>query len=62
MWRITFLNLNNDEIGHKGGFASDKEADDWAVKQEQDGKIIALKLLVWSEMLQSFRPVYEYTK
>gem|GEM_PF-3366438 len=56
------MNLNNDELGQKGGFASDKDANDWAMKQEREGKIIALKLLVWSEMLQSFRPVYEYVK
>lgn len=60
MQRISFLNLDNDELGQKGGFASDKQANDWAMEQEKEGKIIALKLLVWSEMLQSFRPVYEY--
>lgn len=62
MWRISFLNLDNEEIGQKGGFASGAEADEWAMREERDGKIIALKLLVWSEMLQSFRTVYEYVK
>ena len=62
MWRISYLNLNNDNVEQKGGFSNDKAADDWAMEQEHAGKIIALKLLVWSEMLQSYRSVYEYTK
>lgn len=62
MWRISYLDLSNDTIGQKGGFASDKAADDWAMEQENNGKIIALKILVWSEMLQSYRSVYEYAK
>lgn len=58
MWRISYLNLKNDEIETKGGFASDKQADDWVTNQAEN--IIPLKLLVWSEMLQSFRSVYSY--
>lgn len=62
MWRISYLNLNNDEIEQKGGFNNDKEAIEWAEEQEKEKKIIALKLLVWSEYLQSFRVVLEFTK
>lgn len=62
MWRISYLNLNNDSVEQKGGFVSDKETDDWAREQEDSGKIIALKFLVWSEMFQIFRPVFEYAK
>ena len=62
MWRISYLDLKNDTVGQKGGFASDKAADDWAMEQETTRNIIALKLLVWSEMLQSYRTVYEYAK
>lgn len=32
MWRISFLNLDNDELSQKGVFASDKDADDWAME------------------------------
>lgn len=62
MWRISYLNLKNDTVEQKGDFASDKAANDWAMEQEEDRNIIALKLLVWSEMLQCFRSVYDYTK
>ena len=59
MWRISYLNLNNDEVEQKGGFNSDKEAIEW---MENNKDIIALKLLVWSEYLQSYRVVEEFTK
>lgn len=36
MWRISYLNLKNDDIEQKGGLASDKEADDWAMEQERN--------------------------
>ena len=62
MWRISYLNLNNDEVEQKGGFNSDKEAIEWMEKQEEEQKIVALKLLVWSEYLQSYRVVEEFTK
>lgn len=62
MWRISYLDLSNDEIGLKGGFNSDKEAIEWSEKQENERKIIALKLLVWSEYLQCFREVLTFTK
>lgn len=48
MWRISYLNLLNDEVEQKGGFKSDKDAIEWADKQESEQNIIALKLLVWS--------------
>lgn len=59
MWRISYLNLNNDEVEQKGGFNSDKEAIEW---MENNKDIVALKLLVWSEYLQSYRVVEEFTK
>ena len=62
MWRISYLNLKNDNVEQKGGFSSDKAADDWAMQQEKSGNIIALNLLVWSEMLQSYRTVCEYAR
>lgn len=62
MWRISYLNLSNDEVEQKGGFNSDKEAIEWMEKQEEEQKIVALKLLVWSEYLQSYRVVEEFTK
>lgn len=62
MWRISYLNLSNDEVEQKGGFNSDKEAIEWMEKQEEEQKIVALKLLVWSEYLQSYRVIEEFTK
>ena len=62
MWRISYLNLNNDEVEQKGGFNSDKEVIEWVDKQEDSKNIIALKLLVWSEYLQSYREVLDFTK
>lgn len=62
MWRISYLNLSNDEVGQKGGFNSDKEAIEWVDKQEDSKNIVALKLLVWSEYLQSYREVLDFTK
>lgn len=62
MWRISYLDLSNDETGQKGGFTSDKDAMEWAEKQEKEGRIVALKLLVWSELLQCCRTVQDLTK
>ena len=59
MWRISYLNLNNDKVEQKGGFNSDKEAIAWMENQEAEGNIVALKLLVWSEYLQSYRTVVD---
>ena len=53
------MNLKNDKVEQKGGFNSDKEAIEWMEKQEAEGNIVALKLLVWSEYLQSYRTVVE---
>ena len=38
MWRISYLNLNNDEVEQKGGFNSDKEVIEW---MENNKDIIA---------------------
>lgn len=62
MWRVSYLDLNSGRIEQKGGFNSDKEAIDWVKTQEEEQKIIAFKLLIWSEYLQSYRVVEEFTK
>lgn len=54
--------LKKDEVEQKGGFNSDKEAIEWMEKQENNKEIVALKLLVWSEYLQSYREVLDFTK
>ena len=60
MWSISYMDLEDDEIKSKGGFKSDKEAIEWMDKQENEKKIIALKLLVWSEYLQCCRTVLDF--
>lgn len=62
MWRISYLNLKSDQVEQKGGFKNDKEAIEWMEKQENNKEITALKLLVWSEYLQSYREVSDFTK
>lgn len=57
MWRISYLNLENDKIEQAGGFKDDKGAMKWMNTEEQKGNIIGLKLLVWSEYLDSYRCV-----
>lgn len=61
MWMISYLNLNNDKVAQKGGFSNDKQAIEWAKEQENNKQIIALKLLVWSEQLQCYREVVNFT-
>lgn len=58
MWKVSYMDLEDDEIKLKGGFKSDKEADEWI----RSNNIIPLKLLVWSELLQCYRTVEEYNK
>lgn len=36
MWRISYLNLNNDKVEQKGGFNSDKEAIEKVLLLEED--------------------------
>lgn len=55
MFRVIYLG-ENGRISHKGGFASDKAANDW-IKQNH---ITAVKLTVWSEDIQCFRTLYNY--
>lgn len=62
MWSVSYLDLSNDEVGSKSGFANDKQAIEWMEEQERAGKIIALKLLVWSEYIQCCREVLDFTK
>lgn len=58
MWKVSYMDLEDDGIKSKGGFKSDKEADEWI----RNNNIIPLKLLVWSELLQCYRTVEEYNK
>ena len=58
MWRISYLDLKDDELKQKGGFDSDKAAIEWADSHKED--IVPLKLLVWSEYLGSYRTVLEF--
>ena len=55
MFRAVYLD-NNYGISHKGGFKSDKEANEW-IKEKN---ITAIKLLVWSEDIQCFKTLYNY--
>ena len=50
MFRIVYID-KDDNICHKGGFASDREAYTWLNTQNN---ITPLRLLVWSEQLQCF--------
>lgn len=59
MWKVSYIDLTDDEIKVKGGFQTDKEVDEW-IRNNND--IIPLKLLVWSELLQCCRTVEEYNK
>ena len=54
-FRVVYLDENG--YGHKGGFKSDKEANDWARSQTQATPI---RLLVWSEEIQCFRKLYDF--
>lgn len=52
MFRISYIDNKTDTIQHKGGFTSDKAAYEWLEKQSD---ITPLKLLVWSEYIQSYK-------
>lgn len=57
MFKVSYLDKNgNAQI--KGGFQSDKAANDWI--KEQGDQITAMRLLVWSEQLQSCRAVENF--
>lgn len=60
MWKISYMEGNNIKL--KGGFKSDKEANDWINSKNKDCDFVPLKLLVWSELLQCYRTVEEYDK
>lgn len=57
MFKISYLD-ENGKAQIKGGFQSDKVANDWI--KEQGDKITAMRLLIWSEQLQCCRSVYNY--
>lgn len=56
MFRVVYI--AGGEYQHKGGFRSDKAANDWV--REQGDKITPVSLLVWSEETQSFRKLEDY--
>lgn len=58
MFRVSYINNLTDEILQKGGFESDKAAYDWI--DSQGNKIIAIKLLIWSEARQSYREIEKF--
>ena len=55
MFMVVYLDDNG--YGHKGGFKSDKEANNWAAQQLNK---IPLRLMVWSEEIQCYRKLDEY--
>lgn len=57
MFRVIYIDKNG--YGHKGGFKTDKDANDWAAAQ-QGTAIIPIRLMVWSEEIQCFRKLYDY--
>ena len=57
MFKVSYLD-GNGNAQSKGGFQSDKAAYDW-IKARGD-KITPMRLLVWSEQLQSCRAVEDF--
>ncbi len=57
MFRVIYMDKNG--YGHKGGFKSDKDANNWADAQ-RNTEITPLRLMVWSEDIQCFRKLYNY--
>lgn len=57
MFRVIYIDKNG--YGHKGGFKTDKDANDWAAAQKNT-TIIPIRLMVWSEDIQCFRKLYDY--
>lgn len=57
MFRVIYIDENG--YGHKGGFKTDKDANDWAAAQ-QGTAIVPIRLMVWSEEIQCFRKLYDY--
>lgn len=50
----------DNNLGFKGGFASEKQADDWVLSQLRCGNIEPLKLLVWDETIQCYSMITKY--
>lgn len=57
MFRVIYIDENG--YGHKGGFKTGKDANDWAESQKSTAKI-PIRLMVWSEDIQCFRKLYDY--
>ena len=62
MWKVSYLDLSDDKIKLKGNFSNDKQAIEWLEEQEENEKIIALKLLVWSDYFQNYTEVLDFRK
>ena len=58
MFRISYIS-ESGEILHKAGFKLDKEAYEWI---DEHREIVPLKLLIWSEEQQCFRPLETFYK
>ena len=58
MFRISYIS-ESGEILHKAGFKSDKEAYEWIDAHKES---VPLKLLIWSEAQQCFRPLETFYK
>ena len=67
MYRVSFRHSEEEikkwnlqcPIGHKGGFATAQEADDWACEQAEAGRQ-PLKLLKWDESVESYKTIKKY--
>lgn len=68
MYRVSFKYINKvsdkfvveNNLGHKGGFTTEQEADKWVKQQKELGNIKPLKLLIWNEDIQCFSSIKTY--
>lgn len=58
MFRVSYIDNFTNEILQKGDFESDEAAYDWI--NEQDNKITALNLLIWSEARLCYRAIEKF--
>ena len=60
MFRVSYIDNNINQLAHKGGLHSTKEAMEWV--RNQGEKITALKLLVWDEYIQCYSTLKSFIK
>ena len=58
MFRVSYINNSTNQLAHKGGLSSTKEAIEWV--RQQGEKITALKLLVWDEDIDCFSTLKKF--